>query len=808
MEYIDINDELSNSYLDYSLNVLTDRAIPDIRDGLKPSHRRLLISMNDLNLYPNKKSVKSATIVGQCLAFYHPHSDASAYGTMVRMAQPFSLRYPLIKGQGNFGNVGGSPAAAMRYTEARMSNACEDLLDDLQVDGKWTVKVAKNFDGSRDEPTVLPSKFPNLLANGSEGIAVGWATSILPHNIKELSAALVEMVKDPNITDDNLLKLITGPDFPTGGIIHGRDGIKKLFTTGSGTLVVTGRTVIDQSGKNSTITVKDLPYGVTTNSFLEKADQAFRDGKLTGVSHLKDASSERAGDPVNVIFYLKKGEDPNTVLNQLYENTQLKTTVSGNMIALIDGPGGQRIPSKCPLPMRRLMSDWIAFRKSVVKQKSQIQLETTKKDIEKLEALHKAVDPLKIDAVIKIIKEGDDEADVISKLTKLLEINEIQAKYILDITLRKLMKLERDTLAKNLESKKATAKRLEAIINDPKEVDAIIINELQAISKKYGDERKTEIRGALKEVDPLDTIKQEDVVVTLTQSGYVKRTLLSDYRQTGRGTKGVISNVPDEDTVTKVLTTTTHDDLLIFTNGGNVHSIKVHQIPESSRTAKGRSLVNLVELGTEKVVNVLPVSNYDGALLFGTRNGLIKKTMLSEYTDINRRGITAIKLNPEDALVAVCQETGDQILFVTQNGNAVRIPTDQVSSQGRATLGKRGIKLKDNDMICAMHSITKDDTRFLSTVSRAGCGKLTPLSEYPEHNCATSGVLTSLVTDDSSKLATALVVTKDDSLLITTNYGKIVRIETKDIRVSDRRTKGVKLMNLDENHSVSNATVV
>jgi len=812
-----ISTEIESSYIGYACSVLTDRAIPDIRDGLKPSQRRILISFNDLKLFSNTKHRKSALVTARCTGIYHPHGDQIVYPTMVRLAQDFSLRYPLVDGQGNFGNIGGSPAAAMRYTEVRMTRASEDILEDLHIDNQWIVPTQKNYDESCDEPTVLPSKFPNLLVNGSEGIAVGWATSIPPHNIREIVAGLIAVIRNPQLADKDLFKLITGPDFPNGGIIHGTNEIRKLYTTGAGHLIVTGRVEIEnKKGGTATITVYELPYGTTTDIFLERADSAFKAGKLVGVSQLKDASSERMGHPVQVIFYLKRGEDPQVVLNQLYEHTPLKETYAGNLIALIEGKDGDRIPSKKPLTLRNLMDAWITFRIEVVTKRISIQLQAAKREIHRLIALWLATDPENIDKVVKIIKTGIDEADVIQKLMFLLQVDEGQAKNILDITLRRLMTLERAALQRQIDSRKTFAIEYEVILKDPKLISEVIIKELESIEKSYGDTRRTSIEVEMKKLDSQDLVPDEQVIVMMTHTGYIKRAPVEAYRKTSRGAKGVIgATTDDDDFVTTVFPASTHDWLLAFTNVGTVHWLKVFDIPESARATKGRALINLITLKEgEKVTSIIPVSGeFDEKreIIFGTAKGLVKKTKLIEYGNPRNGGIAAIKLNDGDRLIGAALTHGqNHILLVTEQGQAVRVNEEEIGSQGRNTEGRRGIKLKlEKDEVVAILCLEKDDPRYVLTFTKNGVGKRTLASDYPDHHCATSGVITSLVTlDPGTKIATAAIVREEDEVVIVSHQGKTVRIPASDIRISDRRTKGVRLINLEAGQEVVSAAVI
>jgi len=812
----DITDELSDSFISYALKTITERAIPDIRDGLKPSHRRILLAMRDLKLSSKAKYRKAALTVSGAIGTYHPHSDQAVYSTMVRMAQPFSLRYPLIDGQGNFGNVGGSPAAAMRYTEARMSVVSDDLLEDISIDSKWTVPITRNYDETRDEPTVLPSKFPNLLTNGVEGIAVGWASTIFPNNIKEICAALIAVVKKPQLTNDELLQIVKGPDFPTGGIIHGTDGIKDLYTTGSGRLVVTGRVKIDsKKGGISTITVYELPYGVGTDLFLEKADAAFKKGDLSGISHLKDASSERMGNPVQVIFYLKRGEDPQVVLNQLYEHTPLREILNGNMIALVEGKDGERIPSKSPLSLRTLMDQWLDFRREVILKKTGIQLETTKKEILRLTALLIATDPANIDKVINILKSGEDEEQVIKKLMAELNLSENQVKDVLEITLRRLMKLERASLQKQLDNKKVFASECEAILKDKKLVNEIIIRELEEIDKNYGDNRLTSIEGEMKKVETIDLVADEPVIVMMTNTGYIKRGPIDSYRKTARGSKGVTGAITEEDDyVINVFQASTHDWLLAFTNLGNVYWLKVFDIPETAKATKGRALVNLIKIKSgEKVNSIIPVAgNFDEnrEIVFGTANGTVKKTKLSEYGNPRTNGVAAIKLREDDYLIsATLVDKDDHILFVTEHGKVNRFDEKELGSQARNTSGKRGIKLKEeNDKVCAVLTVKPNDNRHLLTFTKGGLGKRTLITEYEQKSCGASGVLTTIITDPNSHLATVTPVSESDEVVIVSDSGKTVRLAAKDIRISDRRTRGVKLINLESNQKVVSAAVI
>lgn len=814
----DITTEIEHNYTNYAVATLTERAIPDIRDGLKPSQRRILISFVDLNITAKSKHRKSALVVSFASGNYHPHGDMVIYPTLVRMAQSFSLRYPLVSGQGNFGNIGGSPCAAMRYTESRLSLAAEDILDDLRVDNQWTVPTTRNYDETREEPTVLPSKFPSLLTIGCEGIAVGWATNIPPHNIKEIVAALTAIIKDPTINNEKLFQIVKGPDFPCGGIIHGTQGIHQLYTTGSGHLTVTGRVKIEnKKGGAVTLTVYELPYGVTTDVFLERADDAFKTGKLSGISHLKDASSERMGNPIQVIFYLKRGEDPQVVLNQLYQHTPLRETYAGNMITLVEGKDGERIPSKNPLSLRSLMDAWISFRVEVVTKRIEIKLQTTKKEILKLTALLIATDPKNINNVVQIIKEGNDESSIIAKLMAELKLIESQAQNILEITLRRLMKLERVSLQNHLNQKNKYVLECETILNDKKLINEVIITELQEINKSYGDDRRTSIESEMRKIDTVDLVVDEQVIIMITHTGYIKRLPIETYRKTARGGKGVDTASTDgDDFVTQVFSASTRDWLLTFTDKGTVHWLKVYDIPESSKTARGRALINLVALKDgERVTSIVPISGkFDEKreIIFGTSQGLIKRTKLSEYGNPRNGGIAAIKLNDEDKLIgAILTEGKDQILLVTQHGQSLRVDESEFASQGRNTSGKRGIKLKiPDDEVCTLLSLKEKDPRYIVTFTKNGVGKRTLLDEYPTYHASSSGIITSLVTasEEGSKIATAALVNAEDEVVIISDQGKTVRIPVNTIRESDRRTKGIRLINLELNQEVVSAAVI
>lgn len=804
----DIEKELEDSYVEYAVTTITDRAIADINDGLKPSQRRTLLTFRNDKRWASGPFVKSVKITGRVLADYHPHSDAAAYETMVRMCQPWAMRYPLIDFQGNMGNQSGMPPAASRYTEVKLTKIGEEMLDELEIDGNWTVETGRNFDDSMDEPLVLPSKFPNSIVNGSMGLATGWMSNIPPFNLREMVSGLISLINNPELSVDELLTLIPGPDFPTGGIIHGQKGIRDLYTTGNGHLAVTGRVQIDKN----TITVYELPYSVTSTSLKEAADEAFKQGKLTGVSKLTDASSARQGTPVRIIFHLKKGEDPQVVLNQLYAHTPLMQTFAGHMISLLPGKDGSKVPPRNALSLRYLMQAWIDFRKKVIARRTAIRLTAAKRRITQLLGFVIALN--NIDEVVSIIKEAVDETEILISFANKFNLSETQTKDILALKIRNLMKLERDSLNKELGAKQALAQEYVSIIGDVKLIQQIITQELLEMKKAYGDDRRTTIEGEIKKRDSGDLVPEEQVIVTLTNTGYIKRSPLESYRKTSRGTKGVIgATTNDDDYIVKVFPASTHDWLLAFTNLGMVHWLKVFDIPESVRVAKGRALVNLIKLQEgEKVTSIIPVSGeFDQReIVFGTALGLVKKTHLAEYGNPRNGGIVAIKLNDDDKLIGATLTDGEnQLLLITEGGQAIRVEEAEIASQGRNTAGRRGIKLKIfGDKVCALLCIAKEDQRFVLTFTQEGVGKRTPISEYPAHHCGGSGVITSLVAGPETQIVTAALVNEADEVMIVSDQGKAVRIPVKEIRISDRRTKGVRLIDLDKGQKLVSAAVI
>jgi DNA gyrase subunit A len=788
---INIEQEMKTSYLDYSMSVIVGRALPDVRDGLKPVHRRILYAMFREGLLHNKKYSKSAGVVGEVLKKYHPHGDSAVYDTMVRMAQDFNMRYPLVDGQGNFGSVDGDPAAAYRYTEARLTKLAEELLADID---KETVDFVPNFDETTAEPSVLPTRVPNLLINGSAGIAVGMATNIPPHNLSEVVDGIVMMIDNPEITIQDLMAVIKGPDFPTAGFIHGYEGIRQAYLTGRGIIQMRARATIEEGkGDRESIIVTELPYQVNKARLLERVAELVQEKKITGISEIRD-ESDREG--MRIAIDLKKGEIATVILNQLYKHTAMQSTFGVIMLALVNSQ--PRI-----LNLRKLLSNFIQHRREVVVRRTKYDLKKAEERAHILLGLKIALENL--DAVIALIKASTNPEEAKIGLIREFKLSEIQAQAILDMRLQRLTGLERDKIIAEYEEVLKEIARLNGILASDALVMKIIRDELLALKEEYGDERRTEIVAQTSEIDIEDLIKDEEMVITISHAGYIKRNALTTYRAQKRGGKGKIGmETKEEDFVERLFTATTHSYILFFTNKGRVYWLKVHQIPEAGRQAKGKAIVNLIQLSKEeRVTAALPIREFTPGhfILMATKKGIIKKTELESYSHPRPSGIIAITLEEGDELISAEVTDGKRDVFLgTRDGLSIRFSETDVREIGRTGKGVIGIRLEEGNEVVGME-IVRDDSTIL-TVTENGYGKRSTLEDYRSQGRGGKGIITIKITEKNGRVIGMAQVSGDDEIILITMNGKVLRIRAKDISVQGRNTQGVRLFDIDENDKV------
>ena len=789
----DIEDEMKTAYIDYAMSVIVSRALPDVRDGLKPVHRRILYTMYEDGLTSDKPYRKSATTVGDVLGRYHPHGDSSVYDAMVRMAQTFSLRYPLIDGHGNFGSIDGDGAAAYRYTEARMSKIAEIMLTDIE---KNTVDFMPNFDDILQEPTVLPAKIPALLVNGSSGIAVGMATNIPPHNLTEVINGIIKIIDDDNVTDEQLMQIIKGPDFPTGGMILGREAIKQAYTTGKGKITVRAEAEIEEmSNGKQKIIVTSLPYQVNKAKLIENIANLVKEKRIEGISELRDESDRE--NAVRIHIGLKKDANARVVLNQLYKNTQMQDTFGVIMLALVDGQ--PRI-----LTLRQCLDYYIDHRKGVILRRTQFELDKALARAHILEGLKIALD--NIDEVINIIRSSYDDAK--ERLMERFGLSDIQAQAILDMRLKTLSGLQREKIEEEYNELMKLIAHLREILGSEKLVFEIIKEELTEVKEKYGDERLTKIVAAEGEFNEEDLIKEEQMVVALTHFGYIKRMPIDTYRSQKRGGKGISGiSTREEDFVKQIFTTSTHDTVLFFSNKGKLYRLRGYEIPEAGRTAKGTAIVNLLSLDAgEKISAVIPISDFEDSkyLLMATKNGLIKKTPLQEYNSSRKTGLLAITLKDDDELIDVRLTDGqDNVVLVTEKGLCITFDEKDVRPVGRSAQGVLGIRLDEDDTVIGMESIVSNNKGVtLLAITENGFGKRTELDEYRVQNRGGRGVITYKITPKTGNIVGIRMAKEDDDVMLITNSGTIIRINVKDVSILGRATQGVTLMRTNENEKV------
>ena len=789
----DIEAEMKTAYIDYAMSVIVSRALPDVRDGLKPVHRRILYTMYEDGLTSDKPYRKSATTVGDVLGRYHPHGDASVYDAMVRMAQTFSLRYPLVDGHGNFGSIDGDGAAAYRYTEARMSKIAELMLTDIE---KNTVNFIPNFDDRLQEPAVLPARIPALLVNGSSGIAVGMATNIPPHNLTEVINGIIKIIDDDNVTDEQLMQIIKGPDFPTGGVILGRDAIKQAYTTGKGKITVRAEAEIEElSNGRQKIIVTSLPYQVNKAKLIENIANLVKEKRIDGISELRDESDRE--NAVRIHIGLKKDANAKVVLNQLYKNTQMQDTFGIIMLALVDGE--PKI-----LTLRQCLDYYIDHRKNVILRRTQFELDKALARAHILEGLKIALD--NIDEVINIIRSSYDDAK--ERLMKRFGLSEIQAQAILDMRLKTLSGLQREKIEDEYNELMKLIAHLRDILNSERLVFDIIKTELLEIKEKYGDDRLTKIVAAEGEFNEEDLIKEEQMVVALTHFGYIKRMPIDTYKSQRRGGKGITGiSTREEDFVKQIFTTSTHDTVLFFSNKGKLYRLRGYEIPEAGRTAKGTAIVNLLSLDAgEKISAIIPISNFEEGkyLLMATRNGLIKKTALQEYNSSRKTGLLAINLKDDDELIDVRLTDGeDNVVLVTSKGMCITFDEKDVRPVGRSAQGVLGIRLDEDDFVIGMESILANNKKAtLLAITENGFGKRTELDEYRVQNRGGRGVITYKITQKTGNIVGIRMASEDEDVMLITNSGTIIRIKVKDVSILGRATQGVTLMRTNENEKV------
>jgi DNA gyrase subunit A len=787
---IAIEDEMRSSYLDYAMSVIVGRALPDVRDGLKPVHRRILFGMNEMGLVHNRAYRKSAKIVGEIMGNYHPHGDSAIYDTLVRMAQDFNMRYVLVDGQGNYGSMDGDSPAAMRYTEARMTKLAEEMLADID---KETVDFGPNYDESRQEPLVLPTKVPNLLINGAGGIAVGYATNIPTHNIGEVIDGLLLLLENPDVTIAQLMKKIPGPDFPTAGFIYGMSGIKEAYETGRGLLTLRAKVVVesDERSERERLIVTEVPYQVNKAKLIEKIAELIQEDRIKGISDLRDESSDREG--VRIVIDLKRNEIPLVVLNNLYKHTQLETTFGVIMLALVNNR-----PEV--LNLKQILHYFIEHRREVVVRRTIYELRKAEERAHILEGLKIALDNL--DAVITLIRRSQSPDEARVGLMRQFSLTDIQANAILDMRLQRLTQLERAKLVEEYQEVLKQIEYLKSVLASEALVRSIIKDELTELREAYKDDRKTQIVKEEAEISLEDLIAEEEVVVTISHAGYIKRNAASLYRAQRRGGKGKIGmGIKDEDFVETLFTASTHDTLLFFTDAGKVFWLKVHEIPEASRAAKGKALVNLLALaGNEKVTATLAIKEYseDRFVVMATKNGLIKKTELAAYSNPRQGGIIALGLEDGDKLIGVQVTDGQrEILLGTKQGITIRFSESDVRPMGRTAYGVKGITLEEGNEVIGMETITPDSTTAILTVTEGGYGKRTPVGEYRVQGRGGKGIISVKTTERNGLAVGFLQVRDSDEIMLMAAQGKVLRCKVGDIREIGRNTQGVRILDLD-----------
>ncbi len=793
----DLAEEVKNSFLDYAMSVIVSRALPDVRDGLKPVHRRIIFGMNALGMQPDKPYRKSARIVGDVMGKYHPHGDSAIYGSLVRLAQPFSIRYTLVDGHGNFGSIDGDGAAAMRYTEARMSKIAMELVRDINKD---TVDFMDNYDGEEQEPVVLPSRFPNLLVNGSSGIAVGMATNIPPHNLVEVINAVQAIAKNPDLTPLEIMSsYLYGPDFPTGGIILGRSGIRKAYETGQGSIVLRSRTEIQEmaNGKKRII-ISEIPYQVNKSLLVDSIAKLVHNKIIEGITDIRDESNKQG---IRIVIELRKDVIAEVILNQLFKNTQLQVSFGIIMLALVNG-------EPLILPIDEMLKKYLEHQCEVIERRTRYDLNKALDRLHILEGLLTAIDS--IDAVIEIIR-GSKTADLAkSRLIETFSLSEVQAKAILEMRLGRLVGLEKDKIVDEISLLKNEVEKFRYILSSHEHVVNIVVEELEEIKQKYGDERKTEINNNLIDIEDEDLIPEEDVVITLTTNGYIKRLVSDTFKvqnRGGRGIKGMQTN--EDDVVDKIVYAKTHTDLLFFTNSGKVYRLRGHQVPEYSRTSKGLPVVNLLSLEKdEKVMSIVSVDNYEDGqyLFFATKQGVVKRVSLLEFASIRQNGKKAIVMRENDELLSVKLTNGQCLVSISaSNGKMVTFKETDVRVMGRSAAGVRGMDVQDSE---AVGLTISNEGKYILSITEHGYGKMSPLEEYRLTSRGTKGVITINMTEKTGKLITTKAVNGDEDVVVITKEGIVIRTQLKQVSIVGRNTQGVKIIRVDEKDSVSSLAIL
>jgi len=800
----EITDEMRESYLDYAMSVIVARALPDVRDGLKPVHRRILYAMHELGLGHSAKSRKSAAVVGDTLAKYHPHGDVAVYDSMVRMAQDFAMRYPLINGQGNFGSIDGDNAAAMRYTEAKMTRLAEELLKDIEKD---TVNFRDNYDSTRKEPQVLPAAFPNLLANGTLGIAVGMATNIPPHNLTELIDGLVHIIENPKATSDDLMEFIKGPDFPTGGIIFNASDIRQAYATGKGAILCRGKAEIEEGKRGYQIIITEIPYQVNKSELITTMADLVQEKRIEGIRDIRDESDK---DGLRIAIDLKADAQPQKILNNLYRHTELERNFNLNMLALVDGIQPQ------VLSIKNVLEEFVKHRDVVVRRRTEFDLARTRERIHILEGLKKALDH--IDAVIQTIKKSEDKDAAHANLMKKFVLSDRQATAILEMRLSTLAGLERQKIDDELKEKITLAKTLDALLKDPKKIFGVIKTELLEIKQKYGDERKTRVaKMSPKEFSEEDLVPEEEVAVVVTRGGYVKRIKPGEYRMQKRGGKGLIGiETKEEDVVEHLLMSHTHADVLFFTDSGKVYQVKAYEIPEGTRTSKGKPVFNFLSMSQqERVTSVLAIpkdKKSNGYIVMLTRNGIIKKVEANAFESVRRSGLIAMTLKQSDTLGWARHTAGvDDIILATKNGQSIRFSERDVRAMGRQAAGVTGIRLKKGDEVVGMDIIRgkEGEATYLLVIMEMGLGKQTPVKQYKRQRRGGSGIKTAKVTQKTGRVVNARIINPEESELIAiSRKGQVIRTMISSVPTLGRRTQGVRIMRMDQKDAIASITTL
>lgn len=792
----DIGLEMRTSFMDYAMSIIVSRALPDVRDGLKPVHRRILYAMSELGMSPDKPYKKSARIVGEVIGKYHPHGDSAVYETMVRLAQDFSLRYMLVDGHGNFGSIDGDAAAAMRYTEARLSKIAMEMLRDINKD---TIDFIPNYDGEEKEPAVLPARFPNLLVNGISGIAVGMATNIPPHNLTEVIDGLLEMIKNPEITPAELNEYITGPDFPTGAYILGRQGIRQAYATGRGSITMRAKAEIEEYNNRSRIIVNELPYQVVKAKLIEKIAELVRDKRIDGITDLRD-ESDRNG--MRIVIELRRDVNPNVVLNNLYKHTALQTNFGINTLALVNG-------EPKVLNLKEMLQHYLQHQVTVIRRRTEFELRKAEARAHILEGLRIALDHL--DEVISLIRSSQTTEEARDGLMNSFNLSYDQAQAILDMRLQRLTGLEREKIEGEYQELLGKIAEYKAILADEQLVLNIISEELNEIKEKYGDERRTEIIADDLDILDEDLIPQEEVVITITHTGYIKRLPVTTYRSQHRGGKGVVGmGMKEDDFVQHLFVTNSHHYLLFFTNTGKVYRLKAYQIPELNRTARGTPIINLIHIESgEFVTAVIPIERFDDTrnLFFATKKGIIKKTLLTQYRNIRIKGLIGISLREDDELIGVRLTDGDQeIIMGTKHGLSIRFPEKDVRVMGRSATGVKGIHISETDEVIDMDVV--DENKQVLIVTAKGYGKRTPMSEYRVQSRGGKGIKTISITDRNGPVVGLKVVSDEEDLMIITHLGTLIRTSISEISSLGRYAQGVRLINIKETDEVATVTPV